>query len=169
MYNDMLNEAVRALKAGVEPDLDAPFSAGCEVNLHAPALLPADYCGDIPARLSLYKRLSSTADEDNLIRIQEELIDRFGKLPDPARTLIATHKLRLLGLPLGIQKIDASEGQINLQFKQNTTVDPMRLIELVQKQKHIRFAGPDKLRIELQTSDVTERFEAVRTVLRSLV
>jgi transcription-repair coupling factor (superfamily II helicase) len=169
MYNDMLNEAVRALKAGVEPDLDAPFSAGCEVNLHAPALLPADYCGDVPARLSLYKRLSSTADEDNLIRIQEELIDRFGKLPDPARTLIATHKLRLLGLPLGIQKIDASEGQINLQFKQNTTVDPMRLIELVQKQRHIRFAGPDKLRIELQTSDVTERFEAVRTVLRSLV
>jgi len=169
MYNDMLNEAVRALKAGVEPDLDAPFSAGCEVNLHAPALLPADYCGDVPARLSLYKRLSSTTDEDNLIRIQEELIDRFGKLPDPARTLIATHKLRLLGLPLGIQKIDASDGQINLQFKQNTTVDPMRLIELVQKQKHIRFAGPDKLRIELQTSDVTERFEAVRTVLRSLV
>ncbi len=169
MYNDMLNEAVRALKAGVEPDLDAPFSAGCEVNLHAPALLPADYCGDVPARLSLYKRLSSSKDEDNLIRIQEELIDRFGKLPDPARTLIATHKLRLLGLPLGIQKIDASEGQINLQFKQNTTVDPLRLIELVQKQKHIRFSGPDKLRIETTTIDVTERFEAVRKVLRALV
>jgi transcription-repair coupling factor (superfamily II helicase) len=164
----MLNEAVRALKAGVEPDLDAPFSAGCEVNLHAPALLPADFCGDVPARLSLYKRLSSCKDEDDLIVIQEELIDRFGKLPEPARTLISTHKIRLLGLPLGIQKIDASELQIMLHFKQATTVDPVRLIELVQKQKNIRFAGQDKLRVELKGLDVNARYEAVRTLLRSL-
>lgn len=81
MYNDMLNEAVRAMKAGVEPDLDAPFSAGCEVNLHAPALLPSDYCGDVHARL-LYKRLSSAQDEDQVVVLQEELIDRFGKLPE---------------------------------------------------------------------------------------
>jgi transcription-repair coupling factor (superfamily II helicase) len=148
--------------------LDAPFSAGCEVNLHAPALLPADFCGDVPARLSLYKRLSSCQDEDDLIVIQEELIDRFGKLPEPARTLIATHKIRLLGLPLGIQKIDASEMQIMLHFKQNTTVDPLRLIELVQKQKNIRFAGQDKLRVEIKGLDVNARYEAVRTLLRSL-
>lgn len=168
MYNDMLNEAVRALKAGVEPDLDAPFTAGCEVNLHAPALLPSDYCGDVHARLSIYKRLSSTADETELIAIQEELIDRFGKLPDATRCLLATHKLRLAALALGIQKIDASEGQIVLQFKQNTVVDPLRLIELVQKQKSIRFAGQDKLRAEINCPDVTARAEAVRTLLRSL-
>jgi transcription-repair coupling factor (superfamily II helicase) len=169
MYNDMLNEAVRALKAGVEPDLDAPFSAGCEVNLHAPALLPSDYCADVHARLSLYKRLSNATEEDGLIAIQEELIDRFGKLPEAGRTLISTHKLRLLGLPLGIQKIDASESQILLHFKQNTIVDPLRLIELVQKQKHIRFAGQDKLRAEIKAADVQARFEASRNVLRSLV
>lgn len=168
MYNDMLNEAVRALKAGVEPDLDAPFTAGSEVNLHAPALLPSDYCGDVHARLSIYKRLSSTADETELIAIQEELIDRFGKLPDATRCLLATHKLRLAALALGIQKIDASEGQIVLQFKQNTVVDPLRLIELVQKQKSIRFAGQDKLRAEINCPDVTARAEAVRTLLRSL-
>ena len=169
MYNDMLNEAVRALKAGVEPDLDAPFSAGCEVNLHAPALLPSDYCGDVYARLSLYKRLSNTTDEDGLIMIQEELIDRFGKLPDAAKTLIATHKLRLQGLPLGIQKIDASEGQILLHFKQNTTIDPLKLIELVQKKKNIRFAGQDKLRAEINIPDVAARADEVRKLLRSIV
>jgi transcription-repair coupling factor (superfamily II helicase) len=72
-------------------------------------------------------------------------------------------------LPLGIQKIDASESQILLHFKQNTIVDPLRLIELVQKQKHIRFAGQDKLRIEIKAVDVQARFEATRTALRSLV
>ena len=168
MYNDMLNEAVRALKAGVEPDLDAPFSAGCEVNLHAPALLPADYCGDVHARLSIYKRLSNTTNDDDLIAIQEELIDRFGKLPEPTRTLISTHKLRLLGLPLGLQKIDASETQIVLHFKQNAPVDPLKLIELVQKQRHIRFSGQDKLRVEIKAADVSARFDATRTVLRAL-
>ena len=168
MYNDMLNEAVRAMKAGEEPDLDAPFSAGCEVNLHAPALLPSDYCGDVSARLSVYKRLSNAKDEDGLIRIQEELIDRFGKLPDAARGLIATHKIRLTAIALGLQKIDASESQILLQFKPSTTVDPLKLIELVQKQRHIKFAGQDKLRIEVQSTDLNTRVDAVKAMLRAI-
>jgi transcription-repair coupling factor (superfamily II helicase) len=82
--------------------------------------------------------------------------------------LISTHKLRLLGLPLGLQKIDASETQIVLHFKQNTPVDPLKLIELVQKQRHIRFSGQDKLRIEIKASDVAARFDAARGVLRAL-
>jgi transcription-repair coupling factor (superfamily II helicase) len=96
------------------------------------------------------------------------LIDRFGKLPEPTRTLISTHKLRLLGLPLGLQKIDASETQIVLHFKQNTPVDPLKLIELVQKQRHIRFSGQDKLRVEIKAADVTARFDATRGILRAL-
>jgi transcription-repair coupling factor (superfamily II helicase) len=55
-----------------------------------------------------------------------------------------------------------------LHFKHTTSVDPIRLIELVQKQKNIRFAGQDKLRIELKGLDVNARYEAVRTLLRSL-
>ncbi|MEI2417210.1 transcription-repair coupling factor [Orrella sp. JC864] len=168
MYNEMLNEAVRALKAGQEPDLDAPFSAGCEVNLHLPALLPADYCGDVHARLAIYKRLSHAADEDALIEIQEELVDRFGKLPDAARALLATHRLRLAAQPLGVQKIDASESQALLQFKPKAPVDPVRIIELVQKQRHVRLAGQDKLKVEIKAPDLNARVDAVRTVLRAL-
>ncbi len=168
MYNDMLNEAVRALKAGEEPDLDAPFSAGCEVNLHAPALLPADYCPDVHARLAIYKRLSHATGEDDLIAIQEELIDRFGKLPEAARALIATHRLRLAAEPLGIQKIDASDAGALIQFKPNPNVEPMRIIELVQKQRHIKLAGQDRLRIEAKTPDLPARVDAVRAVLRAL-
>jgi len=168
MYTDMLNEAVRALKAGEEPDLDAPFSAGCEVNLHAPALLPADYCADVHARLAIYKRLSHAAAEDDLIAIQEELIDRFGKLPEAARNLIATHRLRLAAQPLGIQKIDASEASATLQFKPNPPIDPLRIIELVQKHKHIQLAGQDKLRLAIKSPDIPARIDAVRAVLRSL-
>ncbi|OZI51653.1 transcription-repair coupling factor [Bordetella genomosp. 5] len=168
MYNEMLNEAVRALKAGEEPDLDAPFNLACEVNLHAPALLPSDYCPDVHGRLAIYKRLAHAADEDDLIQIQEELIDRFGKLPEAAQTLLMTHRLRLAAQPLGIVKIDASESQALLQFGPKTSVDPLRIIELVQKQRHIKLSGQDRLRIEIKAPQVNARADAVRAVLRSL-
>ncbi len=168
MYNEMLNEAVRALRAGEEPDMDAPFNLACEVNLHAPALLPSDYCADVHARLGIYKRLAHAADEDDLIQIQEELIDRFGKLPEPAQTLLATHRLRLQAQPLGVIKIDASESQALLQFGPKTSVEPARIIELVQRQRHIRLAGQDKLRAEIKAAQVAARADAVRAVLRAL-
>jgi transcription-repair coupling factor (superfamily II helicase) len=75
IYADMLTEAVSALKAGREPDLEAPLAAVTEINLHAPALLPNDYCADIHERLTLYKRLANAQDRDDLERLEEELVD----------------------------------------------------------------------------------------------
>ena len=168
MYSEMLNEAIRALRAGTEPDWETPFNLSCEVNLHAPALLPSDYCADVHARLTVYKRLAHATHEDELIRIQEELIDRFGKMPEPAQTLLATHKLRLAAQPLGIVKIDASESQASLQFGAKTIIDPLRIIELVQKQRHIKLAGQDRLRVDINGAQPSARVEAVRAVLRVL-
>lgn len=168
MYNDMLNQAIRALKSGQEPDLEAPFKAGCEVNLHVPALLPTDYCPDINARLSIYKRLSNTESPDDLIILQEELIDRFGKLPQEAQALIATHRLRIDALNLGIQKIDASDEQAIIHFKPTTPVDPIKLIDLVQKQRNVRFSGSDKLRIEIKAPDIKARVDAIRSLMKQM-
>ncbi|MBP6019552.1 MAG: transcription-repair coupling factor [Burkholderiaceae bacterium] len=169
MYSEMLNTAVRALKSGEEPNLDSPFSALCEVNLHASAMLPSDYCPDVNARLGMYKKLSHAAHEDDLIRIQEELIDRYGKLPEAALTLMATHKLRLQAEALGIIKIDASETQAMLQFSAQPKVEPLRIIELVQKQRSVKLAGQDKLKMEIKAGlALTARVDAVRQVLRAL-
>ncbi|NLY64573.1 MAG: transcription-repair coupling factor [Alcaligenaceae bacterium] len=169
MYTDMLNEAVRALKAGEEPDLESPFSHICEVKLHTSALLPSDYCGDVHARLSIYKRLSHARNDDELLQIQEELIDRFGKMPEPATMLIVTHRLRILAEPLGITRVDISDEQAMLSFGPSANIDPLRMIELVQKQKHIRFSGADKLRMELaKMPNINQRIEAVRQLLKTL-
>ena len=66
LYNEMLAEAVRSLKAGKEPDLLAPLSVTTEINLHAPALLPDDYCGDVHLRLSFYKKLATAKTTDQI-------------------------------------------------------------------------------------------------------
>ena len=116
LYSDMLNEAVRALKNGEEPDLSQPLLATTEINLHVPALLPETFCGDIHERLSIYKRLANCARYEELTEIHEELIDRFGKLPEPAAALIDTHRLRIAAVPFGIAKIDAHAESVTFQF-----------------------------------------------------
>jgi len=168
LYTDMLNDAVKSLKAGHEPDLTAPLSATTEINLHVPAILPTAYCADVQERLSLYKRMANCERADAIDAIQEELIDRFGRLPPQAQALIETHRLRLNAKPLGIVKIDASETMISLQFVAQPPIDAMRIIEMVQKNKHINLAGQDKLRIETRTPDLSVRVSTLKDVMRSL-
>ncbi|MDP3138722.1 MAG: helicase-related protein, partial [Burkholderiaceae bacterium] len=168
LYNDMLAEAVRCLKAGIEPDLLAPLGVTTDINLHAPALLPDDYCGDVHLRLSFYKKLASARDTAQIDALLEEIVDRFGKLPAQAQTLIDVHRLRVIALPYGVVKVDAAPGVIHITFKKHAPVEPMRIIELVQKNRHIKLAGNEKLRIERELKEPRERAQMVRDVLRSL-
>jgi transcription-repair coupling factor (superfamily II helicase) len=168
LYNEMLAEAVRSLKAGKEPDLLAPLSVTTEINLHSPALLPDSYCGDVHLRLSFYKRLATAKNGEQIDALLEEIVDRFGKLPPQAQTLIDVHRLRVLARPYGVVKVDAAPGVIHITFKTNPPVDPARIIELVQKNRHIKLAGNEKLRIERALQDPKDRAQMVRDVLRGL-
>ena len=168
LYNEMLAEAVRSLKAGVEPDLLSPLSATTEINLHAPALLPDAYCGDVHTRLSFYKRLASANTSDQIDAMLEEVTDRFGKLPTQGQTLFDVHRLRVLAKPFGVTKIDAAPRLMVISFRPNPPVDALRIIELVQKNRHIKLAGNDKLRIERDTPEPAARAHLIRDVLRAL-
>ncbi len=168
LYNDMLAEAVRSLKAGKEPDLLSPLGATTEINLHAPALLPDAYCGDVHQRLSLYKRLATAEKSEQIDKLLEEVTDRFGKLPAQGQTLFDTHRLRVLAKPYGVAKIDAAPMVMNINFRPNPPIDAMRVIELVQKNKSIKLVGNDKLRIDKALSDPKDRAQAIREVLRLL-
>jgi transcription-repair coupling factor (superfamily II helicase) len=164
----MLAEAVKALKAGKEPDLLSPMQAATDINLHAPALLPGDYCGDVHLRLSFYKKLATAKTGDQIDALLEEIVDRFGKLPPQAQALIDVHRLRVLSAPYGVTKVDAAPGVITITFKPQPPIDPMAIIHLIQKNKHIKLAGNDKLRIERELPEPKDRAQMVRDVLRSL-
>ena len=168
LYNEMLSEAVRSLKAGKEPDLLSPLSVTTEINLHAPALLTADYCGDVHTRLSLYKRLASASKNEQIDAMLEEITDRFGKLPPQGQTLFDVHRLRVLAKPFGVSKIDAAPNLMVISFRPNPPIDAMKIIELVQKNRHIKLAGNDKLRIERAMPEAKDRAQSIREVLRAL-
>ncbi|ABR88919.1 transcription-repair coupling factor (superfamily II helicase) [Janthinobacterium sp. Marseille] len=169
LYSDMLNEAVRSLKNGKEPDLAAPLASTTEINLHVPALLPNTYCGDVHERLSIYKRLANCKTADAINDLQEELIDRFGKLPDAAQALVETHRLRVAAIPVGIIKIDAHAESATLQFEPNPPIDAMRIIELIQKNRHIKLNGQDKLRITASMPDLAARVSQIKNTIRALL
>ncbi|MGE5103342.1 MAG: TRCF domain-containing protein, partial [Betaproteobacteria bacterium] len=168
LYADMLKAAVSALKAGREPDLSQPLGVTTEINLHVPARLPEPYCNDIHERLVLYKRLASCESIDELDLLREELVDRFGPTPEPAQALLACHRLRLVARPLGVTKIDAGPERSTLQFVKEPPFDAGKLILLVQKDGRIRFAGPDRIRIERAAPTLADRVNLVREFLGRL-
>ena len=168
LYNEMLSEAVASLKAGREPDLLNPLNVTTEINLHAPALLPSDYCGDVHLRLSFYKKLATAKNTAQIDSLLEEIVDRFGKLPSQAQTLIDVHRLRVIAKPYGVVKVDAAPGLINITFKKDPPIDAMAIMHLIQKNRHIKLAGNDKLRIEKEMPDPKDRAQMVRDVLKSL-
>lgn len=168
LYSEMLEHAVKSLKRGKEPDLSRPLNVATEVNLHAPALLPQSYCGDVHERLVIYKRLANCQADDDLERLTEELVDRFGPLPDPTRVLLECHKLRIQGAPLGVQKIDASPSSITVQFVPEPPVEPKKILALVQSSRIYRLPGPDRVKIEVKHEDLKQRSNEVRQFLRRL-
>ena len=166
LYSDMLAHAVKRLKEGKEPDLSSPLGVTTEINLHTPALLTNDYCPDVHERLVLYKRLANCTDDDELDTMQEELIDRFGLLPQQGEALLACHRLRVSAKPLGIVKIDASSDAVQLQFSQQTELDPAKLIALLQRDRRCRMNGPDKLRVAVQLPDILDRSDFIKILLK---
>lgn len=169
LYADMLNHAVKQLKAGKEPDLNAPLGVTTEINLHTPALLTNSYCPDVHERLVIYKRLANCNDDDELDSLQEELIDRFGLLPEQGEALMACHRLRIAAKAIGIIKIDASADAIQLQFNPKADIDPLKLINLLQRDRRCRMNGPDKLRVSVGLEAISQRTDFVKSLLKEFI
>ncbi|HSU76333.1 MAG TPA: TRCF domain-containing protein, partial [Burkholderiales bacterium] len=169
LYTRMLERAVRRLKAGKALDVDDAVDISTEVNLHVPALLPETYCSDVHERLSIYKRLADAGTREELEALAEELVDRFGELPEPARALIQCHEVRLAARPLGVSRVDVTHEAVQLQFVKNPPIDGGKVIAFVQKKgKAARLAGPDRLRVEAKLPAWPERAQAVKEILLQL-
>ncbi|MDJ0701090.1 MAG: transcription-repair coupling factor [Woeseiaceae bacterium] len=169
LYTELLGRAVDSLRAGHEPDLDAPLDTGVEINLHVPALLPDDYVPDVHLRLMLYKRISAAAAGEELRDLQVELIDRFGLLPPPAKNLMRIAAIKKAAAELGVDKIDAAAGGGYLVFGAESRIDPVALVQLVQNNSRTyRLQGSHRLQFTQALDDLEQRFQAVEGLLARL-
>ena len=169
LYTELLGRAVSAIRRGEIPDMEATRSSGSDVNLHLPALLPEDYLPDVQMRLVHYKRIASVLDEESLRQLQVELIDRFGLLPEPTRNLFRQTRLRLRATNLGIRKIDGWPGGATIEFEATPSIEPARIIELVQNEpERFAFDSRQRLRLTADLEAADTRFSVVEELINSL-
>ncbi len=169
LYMDLLERAVQALKAGKVPELDRPLDHGPEIDLQSPALIPDDYLPDVHSRLILYKRIASARDEGELRELQVEMIDRFGLLPVPVKTLFRVTDLKLRAIPIGVRKIEAGPNGGRIVFGPEPKVDAAKLVRLIQSQPKIyKLDGRDKLRFIKELPDAEARAGEVEGLLTGI-
>ena len=170
LYNELLERAVKALKSGQTPSIDSIDRHMVEIDLHVPPLIPDDYLPDVHNRRVLYKRIAAAADKDALHELQVEMVDRFGLLPDQVKTLFAVHEMRIKAKAIGIRKIDVYDQGGRLIFDEKPNIEPMKIIELIQKQPaRFKLDGQDKLKFSGDMPDADSRIMALDNLLEDLL
>ncbi len=169
LYNELLERAVKALRSGEIPDLQSSPSAGTEIDLGVPALIPDDYIPDVHLRLILYKRIASAASEDDLRELQVEMIDRFGLLPEYARNLFELTYLKLRLRHLDILKIEVGHEGGRLVFGPQPKIDTAKLVKLVQSRPQIySFDGENCLRFTAAMTALQQRIDMISDLTSQL-
>jgi len=169
LYMDMLDRAIKAIRSGKTPDIESPLDSGIDVNLRIPALIPADYLPDVHTRLVLYKRLANAESDEALRELQVEMIDRFGLLPEPTKNLVRVTELKLRAETLGIAKLEAGERGGRVEFSEQTEVDPLTIVQLVQSAPQIyQLAGANHLKFTQNMENGEARLRAVSELLDKL-
>lgn len=167
LYIELLEDAVKSLKEGKEPTLESLLtSQQTEIELRLPTLIPDDFIPDVNTRLSLYKRIASINNLDELTDIQVEMRDRFGQLPDAVLFLLETTKIRFHANQLGITKIEFGEKGGFIEFGSNNKISVDYLIEIIQKEpKNYRLEGNNRLRLQKTDLQRLERIEYIKNLL----
>ncbi|MGH1403423.1 MAG: transcription-repair coupling factor [Alphaproteobacteria bacterium] len=170
LYQQMLEEAVAAAKAGIT-DLDDVVEDqwSPQINLGASVLIPEAYVEDLSVRMSLYRRLNDLVHKDDIEAFAAEMIDRFGALPDEVENLLEILQIKQFCKIAGVAQIDAGPKGAVIAFHKNAPPNVDALMQWI-----ARKAGSVKIRPDQKLSAVrswpktAERIRGVRTLMKEL-
>jgi len=146
LFCRMLEEAVQEMRGE-----EVVHEVDTELSFDVAALLPEDYVGDVGVRLSLYKRLASAVDEQQVADIAGEMEDRFGAPPEEARRLVQLMTLKTELRRLRVLGCEATARSVTLHLREDTPLDPRKVTELVRRSR-----SPYRLTPDMR---LTRRFE----------
>ena len=169
LYMELLDKAVHAIRSGKTVELETSLQNDIDINLNLPALIPDDYLPDVNTRLTLYKRIANAGSDDELRELQVEMIDRFGLLPEPVKNLFRVTEIKLQARALGITRLETGPVGGRVEFSNDTVVEPITLIELIQKHpQEYRLQGASGLRFTATMDTVEQRLQTTQALLESL-
>ncbi|QFU16486.1 transcription-repair coupling factor [Microvirga thermotolerans] len=168
LYQQMLEEAVAQLKAGIEEPAEDQWSPTIAVG--APVMIPESYVQDLQLRLGLYRRLSTLETDDEIDAFGAELIDRFGPLPPEVGQLLKIMSIKVLCRRANVEKVDGGPKGIIVSFRDNAFANPAGLVSYVAEQGSFAKVRPDmKIVFIRDVESADERIKATTTILRNLV
>ncbi|HEX3163679.1 MAG TPA: transcription-repair coupling factor [Pseudolabrys sp.] len=132
LYQQMLEEAVMSLKAGITAPVADRWSP--QITIGAALLIPEDYVADLSVRLALYRRLAEIEDEGEIESVAAELVDRFGKLPVEVEQLLQVVAIKALSRRANVERVEAGPKGIVLAFRDNVFANPDGLIAFIREQ-----------------------------------
>ncbi|GGA47904.1 transcription-repair coupling factor [Sphingomonas psychrolutea] len=141
LYQSMLEEAIMDAKAGGQRLRPKDFSP--QITVDAPILIPEDYVPDLDLRMGLYRRLNDVEDQNALEAFAAEMIDRFGKLPDPTDNLIRIIEIKLNAKKAAVAKMDVGPKGALVTFFDNSPPNIEGLLAWVAKLDGVARLRPD--------------------------
>ena len=167
LYQQMLEEAVVALKAGMDEPAEEAWSPS--ITMGTPVTIPEDYVADIDVRLGLYRRLSKLEADAEIEAFAAEMIDRFGALPREVEQLLKLIAIKALCRKANVEKLEAGPKGITLGFRDNSFANPQGLVRFVAEQGSGAKVRPDMRVVFIRDfEDLAARLEGTRVILRTL-
>ena len=167
LYQQMLEDAVTALKAGIEAPVEETWSP--TISLGAPVTIPEDYVSDLTLRLSLYRRLSTLETDEEIETFAAEMIDRFGHMPPEVQQLMKLVSIKALCRHAHVEKVDAGPKGVIIAFRDNSFANPQGLVRFIAQEGPDAKVRPDmKIVFVREFDNVNERLEGVRQIMRTL-
>jgi len=139
LYQQLIEEAVAAAKGGDGEMAVEEWSP--QITLGTPVLIPDTYVADLSVRLSLYRRIATLADREEIDQLAAELVDRFGTMPPEVENLLEVVAVKALCKQAGVEKLDAGPKGAVVTFRGNVFANPIGLVQYIAQQ-----AGAAKLR-----------------------
>ncbi|MCJ2076616.1 transcription-repair coupling factor [Methylobacterium sp. E-016] len=167
LYQQMLEDAVTALKAGYEEPVEEAWSP--TIALGAPVTIPETYVEDLGVRLALYRRLSTLENDAEMEAFGAELIDRFGPLPPEVEQLLKIVTIKILCLAANIAKVEAGPKGVVVHFRDKSFANPQGLVAYVAEQASFAKVRPDMSVVFIRELDsIPARLKTATQVVRAL-
>lgn len=170
LYQQMLEEAVAAARAGV--DFDEIHSAekwSPTINLGTSVLIPEHYVEDLGVRMSLYRRLADLENEGDIESFAAEMIDRFGPVPDVVENLLDVVRIKQLCRIANVDKVEAGpKGAVIGFYKDSPPNLPALMTWMTEARGTVKLRADQKLVTVKAWDSVAQRVRGVQILMKQL-
>ena len=171
MYQKILSEAIQELKEtefkDMYQDLQGAFVQDCQIETDLEIQIPDEYVSNIAERINLYKELDGLETEEGLKQFEDQLIDRFGAIPEATQEMIQAIRLRWVAKDIGLEKVVLKQNKLICYFVSNQD-SPYYQSPIFTKVLQYVQQNPNKCKLKERKDRLSLVYENVRSIVKAI-